>query len=447
MIILESNNNRKYKCPYCNNKFTRMDMPSHIEDKHEEMIPKEVTPLQITFNTVNKKKEYYGRCTECGKPTSWDEDKGRYNRQCGEACKKHYVQYMKNNMKKVYGKEHMLNDMEYQDKMLKGRSISGKYTWSDGTTKDYVGKYEKNALEFIDKVLRVKSEDLITPGPVIEYEYNGQKHKWITDMYYVPYNLCFDIKDGGNNPNNREMPEYRAKQDAKEAAIAAQNEYNYIRLTDNNFSQLMELFFELKMQMDINNSNDKIIRINEEVALTMCAIPPTDYRGGYVIPYMMKNTFVKGYGYSNDESLSMVDVINTDGNKETKTREEFLSMVDDYSIFKHKTNKITESNNKESYTIDEFYYELTSKRLLDEKQLLLDEDFIEVSKFEDKLEAYSNIIKATMLNTKTNLSEVNIDIDGWYLYNETTGLRTKSYHTLRDIPQVERDIIKEGIYL
>ena len=66
MIVLEASksNNRKYKCPYCNYRYTRMDLPSHIEDKHEEMIPKEVTPLQITFNTVNKKEEYNGRCTE-----------------------------------------------------------------------------------------------------------------------------------------------------------------------------------------------------------------------------------------------------------------------------------------------------------------------------------------------------------------------------------------------
>ena len=165
-ILLEaSNNTRKFKCPYCNNRYTRIDMPTHIDEKHSEMIPKGITPLQITFNTVNKKKDFNGRCTECGGPTKWNENKGRYDRQCSEKCKKHYVDYMKNNMKNKYGKEHLLDDIEYQNNtMLKGRSIAGKYTWSDGTKKDYVGSYEKKALEFMDIVMKINSEDLITPG-------------------------------------------------------------------------------------------------------------------------------------------------------------------------------------------------------------------------------------------------------------------------------------------
>ena len=45
----------------------------------------------------------------------------------------------------------------------------------------------------MDKALQVDSKDLLTPGPVIEYEFNGEKHKWITDAWYIPYNLVFDI--------------------------------------------------------------------------------------------------------------------------------------------------------------------------------------------------------------------------------------------------------------
>ena len=52
-------------------------------------------------------------------------------------------------------------------------------------------------LEFLDKVLCCKSEDIVTPGPVIDYSYNGKIHKWIMDVYYIPYNLCIDVKDGG----------------------------------------------------------------------------------------------------------------------------------------------------------------------------------------------------------------------------------------------------------
>lgn len=98
----------------------------------------------------------------------------------------------------------------------------------------------------MDQFFGVKSDDLIAPGPVIDYEYNGKAHKWITDFYYEPYNLVFDIKDGGDNPNTRDMKEYREKQVAKEKAIAKTGEYNYIRLTDNKMDQMIELMMELK---------------------------------------------------------------------------------------------------------------------------------------------------------------------------------------------------------
>ena len=44
----------------------------------------------------------------------------------------------------------------------------------------------------MDQFFGVKSDDLIAPGPVIDYEYNGKAHKWITDFYYEPYNLVFE---------------------------------------------------------------------------------------------------------------------------------------------------------------------------------------------------------------------------------------------------------------
>ena len=102
----------------------------------------------------------------------------------------------------------------------------------------------------MDKFLHVKSLDIQAPGPTIEYYYNGKKHFWITDFYYVPYNLVLDIKDGGKNPNKRDMPEYRAKQSAKEKAIIKDGKYNYLRLTDNQFDQLLDIFIELKDSLD-----------------------------------------------------------------------------------------------------------------------------------------------------------------------------------------------------
>ena len=260
---------RKYQCPYCNEKHDRIKLVDHIEKKHSEFIPKDFTASRIVFNIVNKKEK--GKCTICGKESPWDEDKCRYDRFCSEKCKKAYEQLAAERLKRVRGmtKQEMLKDPEYQNNvMLANRSISGKYKFQDGTIKTYVASYEHKFLEFMDKFLNVKSEDLETPGPIIEYKFKGETHKWITDEYYVPYNLVFDIKDGGDNPNKREMPEYRAKQIAKEDAIRKQGKYNYIRLTDNKFEQLIELMLELKeLYIENNGEYNPIVRINESTNL------------------------------------------------------------------------------------------------------------------------------------------------------------------------------------
>ena len=238
---------KKYKCPYCEERLDRNKLPSHIDKKHPEMIPEGYTASRIAFNTINKKT--IGHCIICGKETDWNEDKCRYERICNNPkCKKEYIKMTEERLKKARGvtKKEMLSNPDFQNKMLKGRSISGTYKFSDGGKLEYVGSYEKNFLEFMDKFLKVKSSDIQAPGPTIEYYYDGKKHFWITDYYYIPYNLVLDIKDGGKNPNNREMPEYRAKQRAKEKAISQLGEYNYIRLTDNQFDQLIEIMLDLK---------------------------------------------------------------------------------------------------------------------------------------------------------------------------------------------------------
>ena len=59
------------------------------------------------------------------------------------------------------------------------------------------------------------------------------------------------------------MIEYRNKTTAKEKWIINKTNYNYIRLTDNDLSQLMSIFFELKMAYLDSNNTERIIRINE----------------------------------------------------------------------------------------------------------------------------------------------------------------------------------------
>ena len=264
MIINESSSERKFKCPYCNYKGTRERLVSHVENNHKEMIPEGYTAARVVFNSINHKE--VGHCVQCKvNETKWNEDTWRYERFCSDKCRDAYVKMAKERMVKKYGKTNLLDDEEQQKKMLANRRISGTYKFRDGGERTYCGSYEKKTLEFYDKVLNVPSKDIMTPGPTIIYDYEGKKHKWITDIYYVPFNLVHDIKDGGSNPNKRKMDVYRAKQSAKEEAIVKQKQYNYIRLTDNNFSQLLLILAELKEQMidDSDNKAERIVAINE----------------------------------------------------------------------------------------------------------------------------------------------------------------------------------------
>ena len=261
---MSSSKKATYKCPFCDKRYDREKLVNHVEETHETEIPEGFTALRYVFNYVNRKPEsYHGRCTECGGPTPWDENKGRYNRQCGKkACHDSFVKKCEDNMLRKTGHKRISETEEGQVKMLANRKISGAYKFKNGKEKTYTGSYELKALEFMDKVMNIDPDDLMCPGPILEYTLDKVKHLYITDFYYIPYNLVIEVKDGGQNPNNRNMPEYRAKQIAKEKYIISKTDYNYLRLTDNDFSQLLSVFMDLKMQL-VDNSNDRVIHVNE----------------------------------------------------------------------------------------------------------------------------------------------------------------------------------------
>lgn len=257
-----------YKCPYCENRFNKQDLIEHVEDEHHDEIPEGFTAFRLVFNYVNKKPlSYHGKCTECGGPTPWDENKGRYDRQCGKkTCHDSYVKKFEENMMKTRGVTRISATKDGLVKMLNSRKISGVYKFQDGGEKSYCGSYEKNTLEFMDKVLNIKSADIMSPGPILEYRHEDKTHLYITDFYYQPYNLIIEVKDGGDNPNKRNMPEYRQKQIEKERYIIKNTNYNYLRLTNNDLKQLVSTFCLLKLQM-VENTGERVIQVNESLLL------------------------------------------------------------------------------------------------------------------------------------------------------------------------------------
>lgn len=263
---------KKYCCPFCRERYYKEKLISHINRKHEDEIPHDYTAYRLVYDIVNNK-QGHGNCTICGKPTKWNEKRQKYNRLCGSPeCAKKVKEIYRKRMMRVYNKVHLLDDPAQQEKMLAHRRISGKYKWSDGKIFTYTGKYEKNLMEFLDKVMNYKSDEIVAPGPTLEYEFKGKKHHWITDFLIIPYNLIIEVKDGGNNPNNRFMPEYRGKQIAKEKMITNMGTYSYIRLTNNDFSQLLCILAELKMKVVDDNANTPLYRIHEDVFTVYNAI-------------------------------------------------------------------------------------------------------------------------------------------------------------------------------
>lgn len=461
-IIMEgSTYQKRYKCPYCDKRLTRMDLVSHIEKKHQDMIPEGYTATRIVFNLINKKD--HGTCVICGKETKWDENKARYDRFCGsKSCHDKYVKTAHKNTKI----EEKLRDPEFQQKMLAGRSISGEYKFSDGNKVSYTGSYEKKVLEFLDKVLNVKSYDIESPGPVIEYEYKGEIHTWITDQRYIPYNLVWDVKDGGDNPNRREMTEYREKQIAKEAAIKKQGKYNYIRLTNNDFEQLIEVMLLLKEQLeDENTPKEPIIKINESASTMINTMPQSNPQDVYIIDYMKKNTFVDDdeehhYALCRDFMQDAVTIKN--GFPQELSFEELMEM--DVRVYRYIGDANYSYIISESYTDRDIYTCLTDNSLLDSMQLDFDPLFEEVMPYTDRLKILSESLYVTTMNSipskstaiyegvtipnfeleqyndSTSSVKFYRDMDGVFLMNESTGFRTKSYDDIEYLIKFKNDI-------
>ena len=398
---------KKYNCIYCNYKAIKTDLVTHIERKHSDEMPEGFTPLQVTYHIVNKHPLNWKRlCRVCKKPTNWDEKKGRYNLLCeSKQCHELWAEKMKKDMGDKMGSNRPTATTEGLQKMLAARKISGKYKFKDGKEFTYVGSYELETLKFMDQVMDIKSEDVMCPGPVLEYKLDDKKHLYITDIYYIPYNLIIEVKDGGNNPNtNPELYENRRKKIAKEKYVIEETDYNYIRLTNKDFSQLLAVFADLKMNM-VDKSNDRVIHVNEGsvnenmYAAIQGTIAPASPNAVYIVNYMQNRAF-------NDDSNIMVsnspnfDKLYTIADNTLKeVDKKFLSeTVYNTYIYKNNRKRVLEfciNNVNQPMTKEEFYIGIFGHKKLLEGQLEYENDVTEYRDFydiareeNDKINAY-----------------------------------------------------------
>lgn len=485
---------RRIACPLCRRKDFKDKLIRHIEKDHEDIIG-EISAEQFLYDKTHPGS---GKCIVCGNKTDWNEKTGKYHRVCSNPrCKEELRAKFKKNMIRVHGKVSLLDDAAHQAKMLAHRSISGTYVYSDGTKFTYTGSYEHKAIEFMDKVLNCNSKDIIMPGPVIDYtDQYGNSRQWITDIYYVPYNLIIEVKDGGDNPNNRQMDEYRAKQVSKEAELIKLGEYNYLRLTDNKFVQLMEVLALLKDQ-EINDptTTNKVIRINESAVYDdrFFTIDDTDeLKDDIDIPIeydiIRRLSDLKEYAAREHMGVGAVGgIVGTiDGNmlvQYTPHRHSFSGEKDGFGVVDDKKstklrvksdNEETEIVDKEPFLQDKFYKsyrhkrdrvtwenainlyeEITGKVMLSKDQLEYDDDFTESDLDRDNKLTLMNAIysiESELYDTSLPLCDildVNIaksklkefpegtmimeDNNGYFAVDLESKIRTKSYKTILEI--------------
>lgn len=485
---------RRIACPLCRRKDFKDKLIRHIEKDHEDIIG-EISAEQFLYDKTHPGS---GKCIVCGNKTDWNEKTGKYHRLCSNPkCKEELRAKFKKNMIRVHGKVSLLDDAAHQAKMLAHRSISGTYVYSDGTKFTYTGSYEHKAIEFMDKVLHCNSKDIIMPGPVIDYtDQYGNSRQWITDIYYVPYNLIIEVKDGGDNPNNRQMDEYRAKQVSKEAELIKLGEYNYLRLVDNKFVQLMEVLALLKDQ-EINDptTTNKVIRINESAVyddrfFTLDDVEkseeddniPQEYdiirrlsdlkeyatrehmgvgAVGGIVGTMDGNMLVQytphrhsfsgekdGFGVVDDKKSTKLRVKSDNDETEIVDKEPFLQDKF-YKSYRHKRDRVTWEN------AINLYEEITGKVMLSKDQLEYDDDFTEADLDRDNKLTLMNAIysiESELYNTslplcdildvntaKSKLKEfpegtmIMEDNNGYFAVDLESKIRTKSYKTILEI--------------
>lgn len=455
---------KKYKCPYCELRLDRVKLEDHVEENHMDMIPKGFTPSRVVFNTVNKKT--HGTCIICGKESPWNEQKKRYERLCGS--KKCHDKYVSETEAKTHQHEKMKND-DTQKIMLNNRKTSGSYKFKDGGYVSYVGNYEKEFLKFMDNVMNFKSTDIET-GVVLKYQLDGEEKSWFVDYYIPIYNLIIEIKDGGQNPNNAIPSKMRERQIAKEDMIKKSKKYNYIRLTDKNHSQFIEMLMLLKDSMvDFSNEKEKqpIIKINEYTNAMMGTMHTQQQKPIYIIDYMQNNVFSDPERKYAICRKNMSDIVTfSDGVFSKVKLEDFMESATDIKVYEflEGADDMVEIL-KEAEDDKKIYEILTGKSLLDYNQIMFDPLFKETQPFSEKLNLLEECIysSANMCIRTNNYCGVELNdfpilengvvktdndvvyfrsIHGVYAKNISNGLCTPFFESVNEIPKKYIDIIK-----
>ena len=242
----------------------------HLKRIHPNEIPEGYSVSRYFYYCQTGRTE--GRCIQCHKPTTWNEETQKYNRYCNNPkCKEEYCKIAKQRMVDKYGKTHLLNDPQKQREMLSHRKISGEYTFQDGGKVSYVGSYEKDFLITCDYVLGLKSTDIMSPSPHnYIYMYEGKPHVYIPDFYIPNYNLEIEVKDGGDNPNNHHKIQEvdKVKEALKDQVMVKNPSVLYFKVVNKDYRDFYKFILDCKFAIDEDvkkNISSKLSAATESV--------------------------------------------------------------------------------------------------------------------------------------------------------------------------------------
>lgn len=257
-------NSKKMRCPICDD--ILMDpsrLATHLTRKHADCIPPDMSVEQYVYFLRTGKK--HGSCVMCKEPTDWNPVTGKYARFCNNPkCKEKYKQVFQKRMIGKYGKVNLLNDPEQQRKMLENRRISGTYVWStDPNVKlTYTGTYERDLLEFLDKVLEFDPHDILAPSPhTYVYIYEGEKHFYIPDLFIPSLGLEIEVKTHENMHHKIQAVDNVKEQLKDDVMRSNKNTYDYIKVVDKNYNVLLDYFQASKDRFLSGLTSDKIVLV------------------------------------------------------------------------------------------------------------------------------------------------------------------------------------------
>ena len=260
-------------CPSCHRYFAKkMEAIDHINRYHsDEMDQKGLSAAQWLYASTHND-DYHGKCMVCGQPTDWSDKTMKPYKLCGNPrCRAAIkAQYDKNRDAKLHmSQSEMMSNMDHQREMLSKRKISGRYKFRDGGEVEYVANLELNFLKFCDRIMELRSIDIL-PSPDVFIYYDPKtdtNRQYCPDFYLVQYNLLVEIKDKANG-NPAFLEETRYKVALKDEVMRKQTRYNYIRISGTNYGPFMEMLFQITHGEDKHDPDRKnIVMISESAEM------------------------------------------------------------------------------------------------------------------------------------------------------------------------------------